>query len=255
MTQSPSPQSSPRLLFRFTLALLSACLLLVGACSDEFGLGFGDGGAAPRIPYRGPITVLNRSQFTYKGFYMHESATPSMFENLLEAPLQRGDSVQVEVRPRLYFSASRPKVERGREWLIQTASPVTFYGNRPTLLILDQGFMVIDPYFPPRVDEGPPLSMDQSADLDRGNVRDQRLDLSLDQSLDQALGSPLDQRHSPALDQGLDLSLDEKLDAMKEGVDRGLDAGDHAQLDQRAPLDRQGHHDQRAALDSELVDQ
>lgn len=155
------PRSHPSSLDLRSTSLIRLLLLLIGClgCTDDAFLD--EGLIPPRQPYSGPITVINRSQFTYTGFYLHSARNPVTLENLLEQPLARGASIQVEVVPRLYFSASRPKVERGREWLIQTAAPVTFYGNQPVLLVLDQSFMVIDPSIPLEPDSGPSEGADR----------------------------------------------------------------------------------------------
>ena len=240
-------------------------LLIFVGCSEEF---FRDEGfIPPRRPYSGPITVINRSQFTYTGFYLHPMRNPEMFENLLEQPLERGASLQVEVVPRLYFSASRPKVDRGREWLIQTAAPVTFYGNQPVLLILDQSFMVIDPSVALEPDRGPREGLDR-APLDRdmltqNDLTSPRADQSSsDQSLsdaDMLDQSPLDQSpldQSPFDQSPLDQSLsdravsDQRLDQSGAAVDlMQPEAGDQHQRgegdgDSSPPLDRSPREDE-----------
>ena len=237
--------------------LLSLLLLLLNfaGCSEESFLD--ESFIPPRRPYSGLITVINRSQFTYTGFYLHPMRTPATFENLLEEPLERGDSLQVEVVPRLYFSASRPKVERGREWLIQTAAPVTFYGNQPVLLILDQSFMVIDPSVAVEADNGPPERLDQgSRDRNSPARGDFTLSRSDQSSLDQSFIDQgpfdhhlLDQR---PLDQSFsDRALsDQRLDHGGSIVDlMQPEVGDQHQRgegdgDSSPPLDRSPREDE-----------
>ena len=139
-THSISPTNNRVLLLFIKVGLIGVLLVQVsttGGCADS-------GEPVSDLVYEGPLIVYNRSQFTYTGLYLYPKNLFNAQNNLLNQPLQPEERVTIYLRANRHIGASRPKVVNGRDWLISSAEPLTFYRTQPEIWILDNTFILYD---------------------------------------------------------------------------------------------------------------